>query len=99
MPDVSTRAQTPPVRTPSVPAWFTGRGDPWLTRRMRDLVEITAADQQVHAAAAAAISGFLNEARTAILGETDTGGDVGAVTAAAEYRPTHMSAWRDEGAW
>lgn len=80
---------------PEVPLWFTGPEDPWLTRRMRDLVEIAAGEAAVIDAVSAAIAEFLDLARRELLD-----GDDGALTAAAEdQRPPDLNAWPEESAW
>lgn len=55
---------------PRLPGWLTGPDDPWLTRRMRDIVAIEAGERQMLDAASKAIAMFLDAARVALLGET-----------------------------
>jgi hypothetical protein len=78
-----------------LPSWLTP-GDPYAARRMRQLVAIAAAEQQVRAGVDAAIAEFLALARAGVLGDATPG----ALVAAADDVPPDLSGgWPTLAQW
>lgn len=78
-----------------LPDWLTP-GDPYTARRMRQLVAIAAAEQQVRAGVDAAVAEFLALARAGVLGEPSPA----TVVAAADDVPPDLSGgWPTLAQW